>query len=315
MTLVDRYVEAVRRQLPRAHRDDIAAELRETLLSEIEAAEQAAGAPLPDDAMVEVLRRFGSPDVIAGRYGARDHLIGPAVYSIYRRALKMMLAIFAAAMIAWAAATAVTADDPVAALARVAFTGMLILMGSITLLTLVFSRIDRMMVRTAAPSWWNPRELATTPRVPLPRADAVAGIAAAVFALLWWTGILPVNRWNGLSLELAPIWDALTPLVIAYMTASIAITLIAFVRPRWVRVYEAGSLTLDMVAAVGLCCALTAPAFIRVTDPASPAVGLAPVLSWVLFWILLVSMLVVVGSIASTIVRWSVPRQRRPASV
>ena len=48
MSLVEHYVDAVRARLPRQGRDDIAAELRETLLSYIEEAERERRRPLTD---------------------------------------------------------------------------------------------------------------------------------------------------------------------------------------------------------------------------------------------------------------------------
>jgi hypothetical protein len=46
MALLDRYLQAVRKRLPRSQRDDIVAELRDILLSQIEA-EEAACTTLP----------------------------------------------------------------------------------------------------------------------------------------------------------------------------------------------------------------------------------------------------------------------------
>ena len=65
MTLLDRYLEAVRRRLPRNQRDDIGAELRDVLLSQIEAEEASRRRPLTDDEVAEMLKRFGRPMSVA----------------------------------------------------------------------------------------------------------------------------------------------------------------------------------------------------------------------------------------------------------
>jgi hypothetical protein len=58
MLLVERYVEAVREHLPRRERNDIAAELRDTLLSQIEEAVAEQGRRLSDDEIAAILIRY-----------------------------------------------------------------------------------------------------------------------------------------------------------------------------------------------------------------------------------------------------------------
>ena len=65
MDLLDRYVYAVKKRLPRDQRDDIAAELRDVLLSQIEAEQGALGRPLSDEEVAVMLKRFGRPQTVA----------------------------------------------------------------------------------------------------------------------------------------------------------------------------------------------------------------------------------------------------------
>ena len=76
--VIDSYVRDVARYLPRGKRNDVAFELRALLGDELAAKAQAAGRA-PDKAMVmELLRGFGRPAEVAGRYFQRPAVIDPS---------------------------------------------------------------------------------------------------------------------------------------------------------------------------------------------------------------------------------------------
>ncbi len=90
--LIDRYLQAVRFWLPKTHRqEDLIAELGEDLRSQIEDRETELGHPVDDAEMAAILRRCGSPMMVAGHLGPRRYLIGPALFPIYAFVLKMVL--------------------------------------------------------------------------------------------------------------------------------------------------------------------------------------------------------------------------------
>ena len=100
MNLLNRYLQAVARLLPSARRDDIIAELRANILSQFEERENDAGRGLTEHEQVEILRRFGNPAMIAGRYGEHNfglafgkQWIGPELFPFYRTVLLINLAI------------------------------------------------------------------------------------------------------------------------------------------------------------------------------------------------------------------------------
>ena len=70
MTLIDRYLRAVRDNLPRGQQDDIINELSDNLHSRIEDDEAAKGRPLTEDEEVAILREFGHPMAVAARFAA-----------------------------------------------------------------------------------------------------------------------------------------------------------------------------------------------------------------------------------------------------
>lgn len=99
MSLVDDYLRAVAGHLPKAGRDDILAELRDLVLTRIEAREAALGRPLTEDETETVLREVGHPLVVAGRYGSGpQHVVGPTLYPYWLFGVKAALAILVCAV-------------------------------------------------------------------------------------------------------------------------------------------------------------------------------------------------------------------------
>src|ERR1700722_19012024 len=92
MELLDRYLQAVRFWLPKAQQqEDLLAELGEDLRSQIEDQETELGHPLDQAEMAAILKKCGSPMMVAGRLGPQRQLIGPALFPIYEFVLKMVL--------------------------------------------------------------------------------------------------------------------------------------------------------------------------------------------------------------------------------
>src|SRR5580700_3678426 len=161
--LVDRYLQAVRFWLPKSHRqEDLIAELGEDLRSQMEEKESELGDPLEEAEMSAILKRCGSPMMVAGRLGPSRHLIGPALFPIYEFVLKMVLLwilvpvfIFAVgpANLAssgghWASAVLETFGD--------LWSGLFIAAG---IITLVFAIIERTSSHLGTEVKWDPLKL------------------------------------------------------------------------------------------------------------------------------------------------------------
>ena len=89
MELLDRYLQAVKKHLPWERQDDIVAELKANLESQLEDKEAELGRPLTKDEMEAWLKQLGSPMQVAGRYLPQRYLIGPAVFPMYLYVLKL----------------------------------------------------------------------------------------------------------------------------------------------------------------------------------------------------------------------------------
>jgi hypothetical protein len=98
MTLMERYLAAVKKLLPRDERDDIARELAALLRAEMDERAAELGRPLDEDEQEGILRRHGHPALVAAQYrGKRGHFafgrewIGPALFPLYTRILALNL--------------------------------------------------------------------------------------------------------------------------------------------------------------------------------------------------------------------------------
>jgi hypothetical protein len=90
MDLLDRYLQAVKRHLPRQRQDDILAELRANLESQLEDKEADLGRPLTTAEMNDWLKEMGPPIQVAGRYQPQQYLIGPTLFPIYWYVLRLV---------------------------------------------------------------------------------------------------------------------------------------------------------------------------------------------------------------------------------
>jgi len=89
MELLDRYLFAVSKHLPQARREDLIAELKDNLLSQLEDEAASLGRPLTTDEIAEVLRKHGRPLLVALQYLPQRHLIGPVMFPWYWYVLRL----------------------------------------------------------------------------------------------------------------------------------------------------------------------------------------------------------------------------------
>lgn len=105
-SLRDRYVHAVVRRLPVEERPHVGQELR----ASIEERVRARTGPDPAEVERDVLVELGDPERLAATYTGRElHLIGPAVYPLWRRVLVLLLS-FVPAIVAFVTMLATVID-------------------------------------------------------------------------------------------------------------------------------------------------------------------------------------------------------------
>lgn len=218
MDLIDRYLESVRLLLPLDQRDDITAELRDVLMTRREEKAEALGRPLTRQEDEALLKDFGHPLTVAGRYGPQRYLIGPELYPVFIFVVRIVLAcVIAGGLIAGLTQGVIVRTPPATAIktaVSTVWTGGFV---SIGVMTLIFAALQRRPVREKLFGDWVPsRDL---PRIAPRRRprwyDHVAGIAVQSIFILWWVGwarFEPTTIISGegvLQIVFAPIWHAL----------------------------------------------------------------------------------------------------------
>ncbi|PVM92384.1 hypothetical protein DDF62_04345 [Caulobacter radicis] len=249
MDLLDRYLAAVAALLPKAQREDIVAELRDLLLNRIEEKEEALGRPLTDKEREAVLKDFGHPLAVAGRYGPQQSLIGPTLYPFYVFALKIALAVAAAiSVIPAVAAIVLGAGNPARLLANAAFdqfpSSALMLAG---LVTLVAAGIERGWVPLTGLTEWKVSDLPVSSKKKglfETRFNAVFEMVVVALFILWWTGLWKVDLGDltvkgAVVLKPSAVWQTLFWPILAWSAVQLVLALVTLVQPGRVRLRAA----------------------------------------------------------------------------
>lgn len=222
--IIDRWLEAVAAQLPPETRADITDELRELIVSRMEAKEAELGRALTPNEVEGVLREIGHPLAVAARYRAGpDSLIGPELlpwwlYGV-KAGLLVLLAIHALSLVV----TLVSGPrDPGQAISQ-AFHGFfgssLTLIGALTLAGAVMEHYrirpkwmtewrakDLSLFGLSDPTTWGVKakeasKASTAGGVHIrpvhvrvggssPAGEAVFSILALGLFVLWWLGLV-----------------------------------------------------------------------------------------------------------------------------
>jgi len=89
MNLLDRYISAVGSKIWGKNRKDIESELRSILLDALD--EKTESREATEEDVAELLRDFGHPSEVAGRYNLdKKYIIGPELYDLYMLIIKIV---------------------------------------------------------------------------------------------------------------------------------------------------------------------------------------------------------------------------------
>jgi hypothetical protein len=243
MDVVDLYLLNVRAYLPGGARDDVVAELRENIRSQIEDREEKLGRALAEEERIAILRAHGRPLLVAGAYrsdGRRlvlgREVIGPDLFPFYRLAVLGAAAI-TILILAFSGVAGMVEGASHLPLFRKAVVDLAVLVG---LATLVFALVDARFRRTAGT--WDPRKLPASKRIPVaPTTRRIqAGIQiVATLAFLWiWVAVnaSPSLVRVGLSdLRLGPAWRLLYLGLVVSTVIALVTPVLTLVQPAWHR--------------------------------------------------------------------------------
>lgn len=284
MTLIDRYLRAVRDHLPRADQDDIINELSDSLHSRFEDEEAARGRPLLEAEEVAILKGFGHPMAVAARFRGDERsvtfgrrLIGPELFPTYMKVLAVNALV--TLLLALTATLAAFALWP-------GITGFLVPLAiQFIVVTAIFIAIDQRYIND--PDGWDPRTVNSMgPDVDVSSLDGIANQllgkahtrAVSVTTSILEIGVLAVVLTVALQfgpperigpMAPGPGWrDVFVP-AIAVLVAAFLTPIVNLVRPRWTRFRVASHAAVDIaVIAIGIV-SLALGNWVLLADPAT----------------------------------------------
>jgi hypothetical protein len=281
MNLLDRYLQAVKKHLPWQRQDDIIAELRANLESQLEEKEAALGRSLTAAEAEDWLKQLGAPIQMAAPYQPQQYLIGPTIFPIYWYVLKMA---FFWCVVIYSIVTVVlifTKDPSWSAVLPAVLNAPVVLMTVAAWVTLTFAAIEFAVTRQyikipamAAPSaGWSPGALPPleqeTEFGKKPRSFANAAAEAIFgFFFLVWLLLIPRHPFllmgpgvfylNASPFELAPVWFQFFWCVVALNVLQVALHCVNLLRGTWQKPHPAQHVAIKVFGMIPLVLLLTA---------------------------------------------------------
>jgi hypothetical protein len=238
MDLIDRYLHAVRRNLPAAKADDIVAELRDDIASRKEDREEARGRALDKAETTALIKEFGHPLVVASRYRSHQYLIGPEVFPFYVFVLRIVLMIVAAVVVAAALVPAVLGEaDPLQSFLRGLGGAWGALAFNFAAVTIVFAVLERVGFPADHLRRWTPEHLPAIDDKRQGPWESAIEVALSIAFILWWTGVIHIPYTadaGSFRLEPAPIWTQLYTPILVLASVRLVHNVIQWLRPRWI---------------------------------------------------------------------------------
>jgi len=274
MELLDRYLQAVRFWLPKAQRDDIAAELSEDIRSQIEERESALARPLNDSEVAGILKQHGRPFLVANRFRPQQHLIGPVLFPIYGFVLKVVAAFYLLPwVLVWiglnvsrAAHSGKSLMEALASLWTAFWPMAFFIVGAITV---VFAVLERVEAKSKFLDQWDPRKL---PPVRDPNRIPVSATFTEVTFNLVFAIWLVAGMWyqtslhfSGVSITHAPVWPYLFWSFFSLTAANILASGANLFRPYWTKTRALVRLVSDCIGSALFCWLLKANVFLSIS--------------------------------------------------
>ena len=239
MELVERYLQAVSSYLPKTQSSDIVAELKDSLLSQIEEREAGLGRALDAEELQALIQQNGHPMLVASRYLPQQHLIGPSVYAYWWFSLRLVLIIIAIVHGLLGVVAAATSGNPIQSLIHVSveFAGTALVY--IGIVTLVFALLDRHQVRIGFFDNWQPSKLAPVKdQLKIKRGDSLFELVFGVLFISWWLGVLPFPAFifhdgSPLPFRLSDAWAPFWWGILALTAMDVILAAINLVYPYW----------------------------------------------------------------------------------
>jgi hypothetical protein len=253
MDILESYLRAVKRCLPRAQSDDIIKELSDDLRSQIEERQSALGRPFNDEEMMAFFKQHGDPMTVARRY-RQDHrslslgweLIGPELFPMYLIMLSFNLTLTVVAVIG----VSLMIHAPITLNAF-----LVPVLAQIICLTVVFTILNLIRKKFPQPWYYPPAELA--PMLPVSRWYSLIGLIMWATVAIWWLALPHFPQLilgsGAAHLKLAPSWHRFYVPMLLLLLGSISQRIVSLLRPTWTWVVPVGRGLINTAAVPILC--------------------------------------------------------------
>lgn len=262
--LLERYLQAVRFWLPKKQQQDIIAELSEDLRSQIEEKEAKLGRPLNETEVEDLLRRCGSPILVASHYQPQTQLIGPVLFPIYKFVMKLVLLwiLVPVFVVIVGPATILPVTHRWGAFLQTWSTLWHILFFDAALITAVFAVLERTQTKLQLLEKWSPRSLppACNPNQIL-RTASILELAVNFVLCTWWIANMStrviLDR-PEIRILLSPVWRYFFWGFLFLAVINMALAAANLVRPYWTPLRAAFRLASDCAGSALICWSLKA---------------------------------------------------------
>ena len=194
MELVDRYVYAVGRHLPRRGRADIETEIRSLIEDTLDGYAQKQGRNVDEEMVVAVLQEFGKPEEVAASYrSGKQYLVGPELFPIFKLVLTVVISVMSAFYLIGILIALGRAEDFWNTLLTI-FSGRLpeyfsTMIGILGIIVIVFAVLERVLPEQAFvdDEDWDPTQLEKVEEPNrINRAGLIISIVFLVIFLIWF---------------------------------------------------------------------------------------------------------------------------------
>ena len=260
MKQIDRYLRAIKFFLPKPQQNDILAEISEDIHSQIDDLEAERGRKLNDAEIAAVLKKRGSPNLVAGAYLPQKYLIGPAWYPLYRWILTLVILLVQVPLF-------------------VTVIGPMNVLNSTAILPALFQTLGEFLQAALVAFAWITGIFALMERPDLftfrrgKRDEPRTSITDLVNALSWIPLWIYLVRWiprfnfGGVHLVLAPIWQTLFWPVLALAIAAAALRVFSFVSTTHAKFHRLARLAVDGFALLAIGLLFTTSNWVHVAAP------------------------------------------------
>jgi hypothetical protein len=246
MNLIERYIHEVGTNLPAKLRSDIEAELQSSILDMLEE-KRRAGQTVTDATTLQVLKEIGNPTKVAASYRPPDYLIGPELYPIFIKALKIgMFILSLVALVVLGVRIAVgdlTSWEQLLESIGMYFNWLILVLGYVVVTFAILQRISPALkaVSRVGEKEWDPAELLKKPDADkIPLSSPVIAVIFTLVALVVFNvfphvvaiGFVEDGKWVILA-SLSDAFFRLMPFINAMWVLLIAFHVVRAYHGRW----------------------------------------------------------------------------------